>query len=234
MASEQRSFVFAVTFIVIFATLLSTIPVDLQGQGATADVVTPINPNLLTDFSETEEFDKTDFIGVLSFYYTYELPTGSGVDWECIFSSDYFYVAAHSLFLGFWLGGYSYTEFISDNGTNYGTSVSFTDIDNDADDGTVRYTLQYADSGISAGGFVFYWNTTTYSNSSDAWDNDELLLLHGVGLTADTNIASLLISLLFLQLPDVPLLINALLATPIWASIVFVLWYIIKEMIPLL
>jgi len=231
--SEQRTFVFAVTFIIIFGTLLSTIPIGLQGQGGTGDSVTPVNPNLLTDFADTEEYDKTDFSGVVSILYVYDLPVG-GTTFSCNYYDNDFSIAAHTLFLGIWLGGLNWANFISENGTNYGTSVSFTDIDNDAEDGAVRYTLRYEDTGLSAGGIVFYWNTTTYSDSSDAWDSSELQILHGIGLTADTNIASLLISLLFLQLPDVPLLVSMLIATPIWAGIIYVLWFVIKSMIPFL
>jgi hypothetical protein len=221
MASEQRTFVFAVTFIIIFATLISTIPVGLQGQGGTGDSITPVNPNLLTDFSDINEYDKTDFSGS-PLNYVYDLPLVSGTTFGCIFSANIFILGAHTLFVGLWLGGYSWINFISENGTNHGGSVSFTDIDNDVEEGAVRYTLQYEDTGRSAGGFVFYYNTTTYTDASDAWDSSELFLLHGVGMSADTNIASLLISLLLLQLPDVPLLVNVIIITPMWGAIIFV------------
>ena len=227
--SEQRTFVFAVSFILIFSALIASIPVDFQGPGGTVETVTPINPNLLTGFADSVEFDKTEFAG--NPYYEYLLtPT----TFECQHYDDYFRVGAHTLFVGLWLGGYSWTNFISDNGTNHGWQVSFSDLENDAEEGTVRYTLQYEDSGNAAGGFVFYWNTTTYSDPSDAWDNNVLYLLHGIGLLANTDIASLLISLLFLQLPEVPTLINVLIVVPIWASIIFVLWFVVKEMIPFL
>jgi hypothetical protein len=234
MASEQRTFVFAVSFIIIISALISTIPVGLQGQGATGDDVTPINPNLLTDFAETSDYDKTDFSGTPTLKYVYDLPLVDGTTFECLFASNQFYIGAHTLFVGLWLGGYSWANFIAENGTNYGGSVSFTDIDNDLVEGAVRYTLQYEDTGNSAGGFVLYYNTTTYTDSSDAWDSSELFIVHGVGMSADTNIASLLLSLMFLQLPDVPFLVNVILITPMWAGIIYVAWFIIKSMIPLL
>ena len=234
MASEQRTFVFAVTFILLFAGLVSTIPADLQGQGETGDSVTPVNPNLLTDFAETEEYDKTDFTGTPVLRFVYDLPDVDGTTFECLYTSSYFFIGAHTLFLGAWLGGYNWANFINENGTNHGTSVSFTDIDNDAEDGVVRYTIQYADTGNSAGGFIFYWNTTTYTGSSNAWDSSELNILHGIGMSADTNVASLLLSLLFLQIPDVPFLVSLFLATPVWAGVVYVLWFVIKSMIPFL
>lgn len=231
--SEQRTFVFAVTFIIVFSALIGSIPVDFQGQGATVETVIPVNPNLLSDFADTEEFDKTDFSGIGSLYYVYDLPVG-GTTFECNYYDNDFSVGAHTLFVGIWLGGYSWTNFYSDNGTNHGLTVSFSDLENDAEDGVVRYALKYEDTGNSAGGFVFYWNTTTYSDPSDAWDSDKLYLLHGIGITASTDIASLLLALMFLQLPEVPTLVNVLIITPLWGAVIFVLWFIIKSMIPFL
>ena len=227
---------FAVSFIVIFSAIVSTIPADLQGQGAEPiDTVIPINPTLLTDFAHTKQFDRTDFIVIYGLdYYTYEIVAGSTTFETQFDQTDSFSVGAHTLWVGIWLGGYDWANFINDNGTNYGTSVSFSDIDNDAENGVVRYTLTYETSGASAGGFIFSWNTTTYSNPSDAWDSTELYLIHGIGITADTNIAGLLLSLLFLQLPAVPFLVNIILVTPLWACIIYVTWFIIKSMIPLL
>ena len=230
--SEQRTFVFAVSFIIVFSALIGSIPVDFQGQGATAETIIPVNPNLLSDFSDTEEFDKTDFsVGIGNLYYVYEL---TPITFECVLTGNDFNVGAHTLFVGIWLGGYSWVNFISVDGTNHGLTVSFSDLEIDAEEGVVRYALKYDDTGNSAGGFVFYWNTTTYSGPSDAWDSNALYLLHGIGITASTDIASLLLALMFLQLPEVPTLVNVLIITPIWASIIFVLWFIIKEMIPFL
>lgn len=231
--AEQSAFVFAITFIIIFSALLITVPTDFQGSGYTAETVTPVNPNLVTDFAESKTFDKTDFGGVLSLYYIYDLPTG-GTTWESILSGGAFYVAAHALFLGVWLGGLDYVDFIDDENVNQGTSITFADLDAYMTDGVARYTLQFADSGNSAGGYIFYYNTTTYTDSQDAWDNDELYLTHGVGFTADTNVVTLLVSLLFLQLPEVPTLINVLLITAPWSSIIYIIWFIIKESLPFL
>ena len=231
MASEEMGgFVFSIIFIIVFSTLLSSVPVGLQGIGASPDTVIPVNPNLLTDFSDTETFQKSDFVSNIYWY-----PAVLGGYWfYCGFVTDSFYVAAKALFWGIWLGALSAVDFKYNDGTTDEGGLSFTDIENNAVDGVLRLSLVFEDGGNTAGSFLFYWNTTTYSNPSDAWTGNGLYLLHGVGMTANTDIASLLISLLFLQLPDVPVLVNMFLAVPIWACIVFVLWFIVKEMIPLL
>ena len=233
MSSEQRGFVFSVTFIMLFSVLIATIPAGLQGPAETPDMVTPLNPSIIAGFSDSVDFNKSDFWVVGAFLeYIYDL---GGRTWICDLIVTEFFIAAKVLLAGFlWLGATDSCKFISPDGEDRGQSLSFTEIADDAPNGTVQYNLQYIGAGSSAGGFVLYWNTTTYSNPSDAWDNSDLYLLHGQGIeeTASADIGSLLVSLLFLQLPDVPLLINFLLVVPIWASIIFILWYIIKEMIP--
>lgn len=228
MSSEQQGFVFSVTFIIIFSLLLSTIPAGLQGPGLTPDMLTPVNPNLVADFSESVDFVRSDFTGV---NYFYDL---GGRSWICMADDTFFFLWAKVLIGGIlWLGGTDACKFVFE-GEDRGESLTFAEIQADADDGTVRYSLEYVLNGNSAGGFILYWNTTLYANASSAWLADGLYLLHGVGIenTASMNIGMLLISLLLLQLPEVPLLVNVLIAVPIWAGIVYIIWFIIKEMIP--
>jgi hypothetical protein len=89
-------------------------------------------------------------------------------------------------------------------------------------------------SGNSAGFLVAYWNTTTYSTAVLAWNADELYFIHGIGIdtSATANIGALLVGLLTLSIPEVPVLVNVFLAVPVWACIIYVLWYVVKEMIP--
>jgi len=226
-------FVFAITFLLVFAGLLGSIPSDFQGEGGTVETLLPVNPDLFTDFSATTTpFTRTDF----GANYIYEYTLG-GFDWYCYTAAGASFIVNRKVKWGglLWLGAVKNTEFVLDNGTSRGSTLTIEEIEGDADNGAVRYDLEYTDSGNSAGGFVFYWNTTLYADPADAWTNDVLELLHGVGIdsTAAKNIFSLLIGLLFFQLPDVPVLVNLLLATPIWACIVFLVWYAIKESLPL-
>ena len=235
MSSEQRGFVFAVTFIVIFSVLLATIPTDFQGQEETPEMLIPLDPSMITGFSDFEDYQKNDF-EVIATILVYDYLDLAGRDWRCAFVTNEFYLGAKILYGGFlWLGTMDTCKFISPEAIDREDSLSFAEIEADAEDGVISYNLQYYANGASAGKFIVYWNTTTYGNDSeDAWGNNELFLIHGVGIsaTATGDIGSLLISLLLLQLPDVPLLVNILLVTPIWACIIFVLWFIIKEMIP--
>jgi hypothetical protein len=229
MSSEQRGFVFSVTFIVIFSIFLATIPIGLHGPGLTPSMVTPVDPNLLTGFSDSVYFTRADFV---LYKYSYDL---GGRSWICSTDDTAFTLTAKVLVGGiFWLGGLDICKFISPTGVDRGEILSIAEIQEDASDGSVRYSLKYDANGNGAGGFVAYWNTTQYATAAIAWPANGLYLLHGVGIetTATANIGALLVSLLLLQLPDVPLLVNVLIAVPIWAGIVYIIWFIIKEMIP--
>ena len=234
-ANEQYGFVFAVTYILLFSVIVATIPADLQGVGETPDMVTPLDASLISGFTEYMGYQKDNFSSVGSLlYYDYDL---GGRSWKCEQGETYFLLGAKIIYGGFvWLGQLDSCRFISPTGEDYGAYLDFDDIETDAEEGEVRYSLQSYGSGNSMGGFVVYWNTTTYPDPSDAWDNDELFLLHGMGIeeTAIVDIGSLLLDLLFLQLPDVPLLISVLTIGPLWASIIYVIWFIFVNMVPFL
>lgn len=229
--AEQRGFVFSVIFIVIFSVLVATIPIGLQGQGAEPDMLSPINPSLVSGFSDSEDFIRSNFTGST---YEYELNSKT---WLWITDDASFEMYEKILVAGFlWLGGLEACKFVSDEGTDRGTTLTLAEIDTDDTNGTALYSIYYNANQAKAGDLICYWNTTLYASSTDAWLADGLYMLHGIGIdtTAVADVGSLLISLLFLQLPDVPLLLNILLATPIWASIIYLLWWLFKETVPFL
>lgn len=232
----MRGFVFSIVFIIVFATLLASVPAGLQGTGLDPDTVIPVDPSQLAGFDETENYTKSAFTGTPK---TYPYSLGSR-DWSCLWGDlpdDIFALAALVYWFGlFWLGHTDPCKFISPEGIERGTTLAISEIDEDAEEGLVRYSMLFTTTGEDAGSFVVYWNTTQYTDPQDAMDNDVLYLLHGVGFssTATNDIGALLVSLLFLQLPQVPTLVNAFLAVPVWACIIYVLWFVIKEMIPFL
>lgn len=195
--------------------------------------VIPVDPSILTDFTDYENYTASAFTELPAGYFSYQYNLADR-DWIAATDEVAFELSAKVYLWFLWLGQIDLVKFTSPKGGDRGTQLSFTEIDSDADDGAVRYSMQFTTSGKAAGALVLYWNTTTYATSSDAWDNDKLYFLHGVGIesTATNDIGALIISLLLLRLPEVPPLVNILLAVPIWACIIYVLWFIIKEMIP--
>ena len=230
---EYRGFIFAIMFIIIFAGLVSSIPSDLYGQGNNPDIITPVDPSLVSGFSASVNFNGSDLTGPVVEQYEYNL---GGLTWRFFSYPDPYFQLGSKVLIGgvLWLGQLDSCKFISPSGEDYGGFLTPANIEADAEGGEVRYALHSIGSGVSRGGLVFYWNTTTYSNPEDAMDADALYILHGIGIeeTARMDIGSLLIALLLLQLPDCPLLINLLLATPLYGAVIYLIWFIIKETLP--
>ena len=227
---EYRGFIFAITFILFFAGLVVAIPVGLEGQGLDPDNVVPLKTAIIFGFEDYETYN----MSVLSAYDQYQYDFNLR-GWVFSYYAGTIQLGAKIVYLGFlWFGQLDSCEFISPDGNNRGAVLSYEEIDTDAENGTVNYNLRYLVNGADAGGFVVYWNSTEYESSFDAFVADDVFFMHGVGIasTAPVDITSLLIGLLLLQLPNCPPLINLLLATPIYAAVVFLIWFIIKESMP--
>ena len=224
----MRGFIFCVLYILIFSALLSAIPADLQGQGETPETIIPIDPSLITGFADSESYTKANFTGT-----SYEYDDFNARDWIALCDGTTFYLSTKKLILGLiWLGGLDICSFSTPD-TNRGDALLLTEITADADEGAVRYTVEFA-SGDTAGYLVCYWNTTAYATATLAWNAEKLYFIHGVGFDdlASNNIGALLVSVLTLQLPEVPAILGVLLGGPLWVCIIYVLWYVITSMIP--
>ena len=82
---------------------------------------------------------------------------------------------------------------------------------------------------------AFAYNTTKYDNIVDAWANSELWMLIGIGfdqVNTSTNAWNVIGKLLFFQAPDVHPAINALIAIPIWAAIAITIYILVLKAIP--
>jgi len=228
--TEYRGFLFSIIFIIVFAGLVVAIPSGLEGQGLDPDRVVPLNTAIIFGFEAYENWTMVSLNAFDQYQYTFNLR-----DWSFSHYAGTLQLGAKIKYAGFlWLGQLDSCEFISSAGVNRGAVLGSQEIDEDAENGTANYNLLYLVNGADAGGFVLYWNSTEYENSIDAFYADDVNFMHGVGLasTAPVDITSLLVGLLLLQLPNCPPLINLLLATPIYAAVVFLIWFIIKESMP--
>lgn len=228
-ASEMKAFVFCVVYILFFAAFIQSIPADLQGQEATPSTVIPIDPSLITGFAESETYCGDNFTGG---FYEYELNSKEWI--ASYFDSSFELIRKVKIFGVLWLGQVDQCQFTTLDGLDRGTGLSLTEINTDAEDGAVKYTMQFVLSGEGGGSFVLYWNTTAYATAALAHASNELYIIHGFGVEdlATNNILALIVALLFFQIPEVPVLINAFLALPTWACIFYLIYFFITSVIP--
>ena len=228
---EMRGFVFCVTYLIIFSALLSAVPVGLQGSETDVQTLFPIDPSLTTGFADYENWTSGSYTAN-KYDYTLE-----SKDWySATDDATYLQIIRKIYFLGlFWLGSIDPVKYISPDGVESNTNLYFTTITDDAEDGAVSYDLESVLTEESVGSLVIYWNSTAYASATLAWAADELYIIHGWGIddtSATGNIATLLLSLLVFQLPNTPPLFNAIFGTSTWACVIYLVWFVIKEVLP--
>jgi len=228
-------FVFSVVYILLFTGILAAVPVGLQGGGGDIDLPVPIDPVYLTGFEETNDWNKSYYsAGVGLYYLQYAL---GGKDWQAVYTdiagTIFYHTQKFTVIPVIWVY-YVFCEFHTSDGINRGTDLTVENVEEDSSNGTVRYDMFSSERGDNQGALIFYYNDTTYDNSTHAWDNGALHLIHGVGFTtsATNDVLALVLSVLLLQLPDVPPLLGLFIAAPTWACIAFVCWYLITALIP--
>ena len=231
--TEMSGFIFAVMFLFLFPMMLSTIPSDFQGLGDEASTISPLDPVLLTGFESQHNWTKNDY-SIFGNNVNYAL---GGHSWRAQFyqPENTFAHYRKILVYGVWLGGLREATFYCPNGTDRGNTISFSEIEGDAEEGITRYDMILG-NGDSAGALIFAWNDTLYSGPQNAWNNNELILNHGLGIdeTVSLSIGDLLLGLLFWQIPDVPFMLQSIIVVPIYADIAYIVWFIIINMIPFL
>lgn len=215
----------------LYSALLGTAPSSLIMGTVDTPEVAGVDPKLIAGFSEAIGYNATDFSFFDSFgYYDYDL---GSYDWRVISTTGSGFRLGVKVYLWiFWFGALDFCEFKSPFGMSRGDTLSFAELDEDMLNGTVTYSAVHSGGG---GGLIFYYNTTTYTDSSDAWDNDALQMIHGIGIgdSAPINIVSIILGLLTFRFSDIPVIINVLLNVPFYAGTIWLVWLVVKEFIPL-
>lgn len=138
----------------------------------------------------------------------------------------------------FWISN-DWLTFRNQNGTNRGESLTISEINLDyaGDEGWVSYRT-YLEIDPAVGCDVnFGFNTSLYSSPEEAMNNQELVVLVGLGLedvTTTLNAWQLVGAIMFFQLPNIDPLFNALIAFPMWGNFAVALVLFVARFIPLI
>lgn len=232
MEEESKTFTFLAFMVLLFTALLASAPSVFVTSSPENPTIPNVNSQYLVGFSVTEEYNATYFTFPDGYgYYDYDL---GGYSWRVMWTDGYgFSLGVKQLLFGFlWLGWIEWCTF-SFKGSARGLYISYAEINADNEDGTVKYDIAHSGGG---GGLIFGWDVDTYPDCQDAWDNDELVLIHGLGISdsAPQNVVSLLLSLIFFSNPDIPFLINVVLISPFVLLGAYLIFYIIIKVTPFL
>ena len=226
--AELKTFSIVVSFLLIYSALLGTMPAGFMTATYETPELADIDPQLIVGFENYVTYNSTNFTaGGLDYGFGGHL--WSAVDTTGIISLYYRTI----LFLI--IPVYTAVTFTFEGGFDRGESdLTWVQIQTDSEEGITRYTAKCPQ--VSSG-LVFMWNTSDYLYAWDAWGNDSLLIVHGVGAdiaNAPLDVLSLLFAMLTYSVADIPPLLQVLLNSPIYASVLFLIWFFIKEVIPFL
>jgi len=233
---ELKSLVLVVSFLGLFAVWVTMIPSGFYAseyEGRELTVPDYFEGIDIQTFSQTSNFT-IDFSGSQVFDEYFDLG-----GWHMYFQGykyglDYL-KAAH--YASWWIFGwdYHYADWcLTTSGANYGTELTFTDLDN-IWDGQTNMIAFNCRTDQTQWRVYFGWNTTTYAKPSDAIAANEMEVLYGIGfdkVNTSINAWNIVGSLLFFQMPDVHPLINLVIAIPIWAAIGYLVYVLILKAIP--
>ncbi len=221
--AEMRGFVVAVSFLLIYSTLLGTVPAGFLTVTYEPPTLSPIDPQLISGFDGFVMMNSTNF-------------TAGGVDygfgghlWTAI-AADSTFTLFYRQVIFFVIPVYTVNDMSFETFAR-GTSLTWITILEDSDNGTARYS---AVCPFATSGLVFVWNVTDYVYPWEAWGNGSLTVVHGIGADAyaPQNALSLVLAMLTFSVPEIPVILQVLLNTPIYAMVAYLVWFLIKEVIP--
>ena len=222
--AEMKNFAVVVSVLLIYSALLGTMPAGFMTATYETPELADIDPQLIVGFENYVTMNSTNF-------------TAGGVDydfgghgWTAQVINGIFSLFYRTQFLIF-IPVYTGTTLTFES-FDRGDFLTWETIYTDSEDGLARYTAKCPQL---TSGLVFTWNTTDYTYPWDAWGNGSLIIVHGVGANianAPLDVLSLLLAMLTYSVADIPPLLQVLLNSPIYASVLFLVWFIIKEVIP--
>jgi len=228
------TYIFVISFLGVFFILIASIPPQLITEGYEGETISysiPTGKWASADILELGWYDNgTLKEGETLFLY---LPnTGdSQIDLTVNWNPDYSIRISHT-FLIWWIfpsAHYVYTSDTIEDHFSYDYVESFFD----------EATNISSFKGQCEHGTLYYiyvsFNITEYSSLLDAWNNHEIEIMIGVRLEetlAKFNAWSLIGSLLTFSMPQIHPVLNMIIAIPIWACIIYLLYRLILLAIP--
>lgn len=227
-----KTFVTVVTFLAIFAFLISIMPAQFLVSGSN---YRQINVPTYFESIDLQTFASYYLINITSdsyqkFWGKSEFGHDMNFRAEKLATYNMLWNEHGYTLWGFWTGGHK-QKWINENGTERGDLLTTSEIDLDSDNGTAKYTVECSHFQMKA--WVGY-DPTLYNSSKNAWDAHNMSVLFAIDFDergSTLNAWNLLALLLFFQLPNVNPIINMLIAIPVWVCFAVLTFIVIIEII---
>lgn len=241
--SELRGLVTIVSFLGLLVLLMSYIPQAMYTMGDEHSVDVPDQWQGIDIQSFVDTWNSTSLANNLT---DFDIG-GRNLRWDSVEASDYM-ILYHRY--GFLLLFIEAGDWYNRAGVKVSQETSLIpplirpehingdDLDNDYSTyEDIRFTIRFDSEAIFQVTALFDFNETTYNNPSDAWNNNELNVLIGIGfddVNTSYNIWDLISMLLFFRMPNVSPILMGIIAIPIWVAIIYLAYVLAIKVIPLI
>lgn len=239
--SELRGLVVVVTFLGVFVLLIAWIPPQFFQAGKSREVSVPDIFEVMDiySFAETKTICLNESGGEVNWFnptlYIIKISIGNWdteLQYRRANESDLEAFIVHIHYEWIIIPALHRVQWLNAKGVNEGTEVSVLEIETNSVDNASRYTAQCSHFSYYSN---FAFNGSLYANFTDAWNHHGLYAFFGVNfddVNTSYNAFDLIAKLLFFQLPECNVYINALIAIPIWITIGYLVYVLIIKVIP--
>lgn len=252
-APSNRVFVVAISFLAIFATLTSFMPVQFT-YGEHNFKTTHYD-----DFYSSNEIEALATTYVINvtygggyYYENWGQDEGFGYSFQFVDYTPVILNATWAMFNShyepFWFIIEWHTDVHRMDWTSKLTGESFGEVVTNYEFESVAETSDAGGYNLTMGRFILdcphlnmhstvFYNSTAYSNSTEAWENDDIHVEFAIEwdeLGTGLNGWNLLSAVLWFQAPDVHPAINFFIAFPMWVDIALIIFKVVMVIISVL
>lgn len=217
--SELRGIVVVGTFLTVAILLIAWIPTEFY---VSSETYLQVEPPSVFDAIDIVQYAETHNFTLYDGFAESWGKADFGHDMRIVASATYGIYNTH--FWGFALWNFHQMDWINRDGINRNQFLSLAEIeaDFDSDTNTSEYKVECDHFYMYA---WFSYNTTTYSGFTDAFNNNEGLVLFAIDFDqvgTTWNAWSLVSGLLLFDLPNINFYMTALLSVPLWLAIAYI------------
>ena len=247
--SELRGLIVIVTFLGVSFLLISLMPSEIYSAEETRTVETPefegIDVISFVDTANTAMNETGGWTYPLdTSWYIVEIDDGDGEGKKDLGGRDLdmWYKKAnetehkikHEHLYGVFIFTFShFMDHYDKSGINKGKTLDVSDLEanRNPDNKTSMFRIKCNHFEATA---IYNFNSTKWANFTDAWDHNELYVFHGIDFDQTStgyNAFYLISRLLFFQMPEMNVVLNMIIAIPVWIAIGYIVVILIYRTI---
>ena len=243
--SELRGLIVIVTFLGVSFLLIGLMPAEIYVAGETRTIETTEFEGIdVLSFADTANLCMNETGGAYEFgaptWYRMQVDDGTGdlgghdVEFVYRIANESTHELRNEHLYGVFIFTFGHDmNHYDKNGIDRGTILDVSEIEDNRnpDNDTSMFTIKCSDFNAR---LIMNYNGSKWSNFTEAWDHNELYAFHGINfdqVSTSYSAFDLIGRLLFFQMPEGNLILNAIIAIPVWVGIGYIVVILIYRTI---